>query len=191
MARETASFIYASGRVTRGDGETAWSTREMIGNDGKTWTVGFPPGQEYWGFNPQVGQEIKLFKNTRGWQIDSETATGKAFKPKGGGGSNGGGYGSNSGGAPSGGGNTSGGGGNSREEYWTKKDSRDENWQNYQIGTRDPKIEWQSHFNNISNIYAACLGNLTNPPTQIHEIDALIDDIVAKTDAVFRMKNPK
>jgi hypothetical protein len=65
-----------------------------------------------------------------------------------------------------------------RDKYWEDKDK-------YEREEKDPRLEWQGIFTNISSIYAAAIPTLAKPPTDTKQLDDYIDDLYSKVDAVL------
>lgn len=76
-------------------------------------------------------------------------------------------------------------------DYWVDKTEREKAWQEYQMDERDPKIEIQAYCAMTMAVYAAAIPTLKTPPKTTQEIDAYIDDAMAKARAVMNSNNKR
>jgi hypothetical protein len=65
-----------------------------------------------------------------------------------------------------------------RDKYWEGKTS-------YENEVRDPKIEFQTYFRQVIDLYASAIPTLKKPPETTQDLDAYIDDAYAKAEAIF------
>lgn len=146
-----------------------WESWTVVDEVGDTWSIGKPIDAN---FNMNAKQVITVYQGPYGLLLHKSNYEG--------GGSSSGSRGGYQKGSPS----KASGGGNSREAYWEDKAK-------YEVETRDPKIEWQTYFTNICNIYAAGIPSMTQEDWTIRRLDELINDAAAQADAIFRRQNPK
>lgn len=71
-----------------------------------------------------------------------------------------------------------------KEDYFRDKAHYDEH-------VRDPKIEFQCYWTIIGNAYAAAIPTLEEPPKNVQEVDAYIDQAFDKAKAIYLKVNDK
>ena len=166
-------------------GVVAGATQNDTTNSGwKKWTLTFEDGESHniiippdCSYVPKTGDDLVFFQGAyNSWVLDTralggEPKDGEPAQRRG-----------RSSRGRSGGSSSSSGSKMSRDDYWRGKDE-------YERNTRDPKIEWQTYFDKVCQVYAAGLPHLTKPPKTVQGLDSLIDDAVAKADSIMALRN--
>lgn len=81
-----------------------------------------------------------------------------------------------------------------KNAYKTEASERESYWRDkfyYEKDIRDGKIEFQSYFGQVMNLYAAGIPTLEEPPTSLADMDKLIDNAFDKAKAIYLKVNPK
>jgi len=150
---------------------SGWAKWTVVFVDGNSYNILMPPDSK----DPIIaGNKISCFKGAyNSWVVDKEFLGGKSAEvdepktPRSSRSS------SSSADAPL-----------NRDTYWKVKDE-------YERIERDPKIEWQAYFKIIQEFYVNALPFLDQKPSTTQELDAYIDDAIAKVDSLFARKNKK
>lgn len=162
--------------------KTGWTGWDVRFDDGSKETISIPKDVEY---RFSEGDKVSYFKGPYGWIIDSK-------KPEGD-------IGESSNGSTKSSSKTSkksskkGSDYQKKQQYWNDRDNYWKAKEEYEVNVRDPKIEFQSYFNIISNVYAAALPtmNKSAQPSKVSDIDDMVDQIYAKAREIFTRVNPE
>ena len=172
---ERIAGVLANVEYTR-TSKSGWKNYRAAFENGQTFDAVFPPDVNY---TPKVGDTLSFKKGKfNGWVVDQSSIPLQGSPPPT---------------SPSSSGNTDTSLPWGSNEYFQYKF-------NYEIGHKDPRLEFQGYLNNISAIYAACASSLTTPPHRMENkevtefidcVDGLVDSCFAKTKEVFRRVNKK
>lgn len=163
MAAEKISGKLASATFVKKT-DKGWSNYDLVFDNGTSYQgVGVPPDNKT---KIEPGETLTLFKTRFSWMVGNE-GDGESR--------------SNENSSKNGSSSNSG-----KSEYKSDfKQSKDE-WNQYQITERDPKIERQTYIRMAVDFYSACIPFMEKQPKDSREIDALFDDAVAKGDAEYQ-----
>lgn len=151
--------------------KSGWANWQIVFDDGNTSKMSFPPDVTY---TPAKGDLIGAYEGTYGWVLDCKTfltedrtallthpgSATQTSSPK------------TSAPSPSKG---------ARDNYWADKEK-------YEQEIRDPKIEFQTYFKEILGAYVTALPYLKKKPETLAEVDFLVDDALAKAQAVLDLR---